>query len=286
MFQQVSLDDLVKKGKAGRNPNKGKAVAKARSDKSPRAKQNGRKTVNPVREPRGRGMVGNWGSGHQHDLRTRRQQTVYATPAQYSQQVVVAPVIHSSANKLLLSNLASGVTDSDMKELFSAIGRLRSACVHFDSNGKCLGTAEVVFQRKGDAQKAFDKYKGFALDGKVLKMSVVSEGGATTPVTSRMTGPPLKQIVYAPQDRFRGAFTVGGGKRSGRNNASASPSWRGGPGPGPGKSSAFKNGRGGNSGKDSGVKKAKTASATAPKRTKLTLENLNKEMDEFNSEKV
>lgn len=272
MSQAISLDDLVKnnkkpirKGNAGRMKKAGGA-ANGRSS-SPRTKQVGRKPGKLTREPKG--MVGNWGAHHQHDLRSRGGQPMYAT--QYNPQVVaVAP--QSDANKLLLSNLASGVTDDDMKELFSTIGRLRTARVHFDSNGKCLGTAEIVFQRRGDAQKAFDKYKGFALDGKVLKMSVVSEGGSSAPVASRMTGPPMQQSVYgSPQQQ--GMYHRANGRAAPvyktRNNRALAPT------PPSRRANKPKSANG------SAIKKV-----TTPKRTKLTLEDLNKEMDEFNSEKV
>ena len=45
------------------------------------------------------------------------------------------------------------------------MGAVRTARVHFDENGRSLGTAEVIFERRVDAITAQQKYNTLNLDG-------------------------------------------------------------------------------------------------------------------------
>jgi THO complex subunit 4 len=53
--------------------------------------------------------------------------------------------------------------------LFGDVGAVRVARVHYDENGRSLGTAEVVFERRVDAAAAQQKYNTLNLDGIIFK---------------------------------------------------------------------------------------------------------------------
>ncbi|XP_047175890.1 THO complex subunit 4B-like isoform X2 [Vigna umbellata] len=78
-----------------------------------------------------------------------------------------------SGTKLLISNLDLGVSNGDIKLLFSEEGELKRCSIHYDQNGRSKGTAEVVFMRHSDALSAIKKYNNMRLDGKPLQIELV-----------------------------------------------------------------------------------------------------------------
>ncbi|KAI3824334.1 hypothetical protein L1987_05792 [Smallanthus sonchifolius] len=81
--------------------------------------------------------------------------------------------------KLYVSNLDIGVTNEDIRELFSEIGELKRYAIHYDKSGRPNGTAEVMFARRSDAFHALKRYNNVQLDGKPMKIDIVgskSEG--------------------------------------------------------------------------------------------------------------
>ncbi|CAN4090010.1 unnamed protein product [Withania somnifera] len=60
------------------------------------------------------------------------------------------------------------------QELFSEMGELIRYAIHYDKNGRPSGSAEVVFARRSDAYQALKRYNNVQLDGKPMKIEIVT----------------------------------------------------------------------------------------------------------------
>ncbi|KAI4368823.1 hypothetical protein MLD38_017338 [Melastoma candidum] len=162
-----------------------------------------------------------------------------------------------TGTKLYISNLDYGVSNEDIKELFSEVGDLKRHTIHYDRSGRSKGTAEVVFSRRTDALAAVKRYNNVQLDGKPMRIEIVGTN-LVTPVVPAVTN----GSFAAPN--------VGFGNMNGL--------FRGGSGRG----SAFSRGRGGAGGRRSGQGRGRGRD----RGEKLSAEDLDADLEKYHTEAV
>eukprot|EP01114_Cavostelium_apophysatum_P022234 TRINITY_DN797_c0_g1_i2.p1 TRINITY_DN797_c0_g1~~TRINITY_DN797_c0_g1_i2.p1 ORF type:complete len:285 (-),score=55.09 TRINITY_DN797_c0_g1_i2:86-940(-) len=72
--------------------------------------------------------------------------------------------------KVHVDNLDFGVSEADLRDLFSAATK---AVIIYNKAGRSEGSAQVTFSRKSDAVSAINKYNGVALDGRELRLTLI-----------------------------------------------------------------------------------------------------------------
>jgi len=118
-----------------------------------------------------------------------------------------------TGTKVAVSNLDYGVSNDDIKELFSEVGDLKRHAVHYDRSGRSKGTGEVVFARRADAETAVKRYNNVQLDGKPLKLEIV---GTNLSVPAPNPQPRNWAVGNAIRSAVRGRGRGGGAFRGSR----------------------------------------------------------------------
>uniref|UniRef100_A0A5B7AAH8 Putative THO complex subunit 4A n=1 Tax=Davidia involucrata TaxID=16924 RepID=A0A5B7AAH8_DAVIN len=125
-----------------------------------------------------------------------------------------------TGTKLYVSNLEYGVSNEDLKELFSEVGDLKRFSIHYDRSGRSKGTAEVVFSRRQDGLSAVKRYNNVQLDGKPMKIEIVGTN-IVTPAVPQPADGTFGNINGVPRSGQRrggalGRTRGGGGSGGGR----------------------------------------------------------------------
>ncbi|TMW41034.1 hypothetical protein DOY81_013885, partial [Sarcophaga bullata] len=100
--------------------------------------------------------------------------------------------ISSSGYRIVVSNLHTSVTQSDIKELFEDIGEL------YDSRIVRPGVAEVIYKSLNDAEKAVDTYHNRQLDGQPMKCLLVNPRASNKPTAPAMRSSSLHSSNKTP----------------------------------------------------------------------------------------
>ncbi|KMZ74452.1 putative RNA and export factor binding protein [Zostera marina] len=204
----MSLEDLIKNNKKP-TPSRGRGT----SGVGP-ARRGSTRSVNrtqPYHNPKMKSPDSTW----QHDLYTNHQLGGFPPAAPVDNMVSSI----ETGTKLYISNLDYGVSNEDIKELFSEVGDMKRFSVHYDRSGRSKGTAEVVFSRRNDALSAVKRYNNVQLDGKPMKIEIVG--------TNIVTPAPhaINALLGNPNSSKRGGFT--GSFRSGGRFGSSQGGARG-----------------------------------------------------------
>jgi RNA recognition motif-containing protein len=76
-------------------------------------------------------------------------------------------------NKLYVGNLPYSTTEDSLKDLFSQAGSVVSAKIIFDrQSGRSKGFGFVEMESDQDANTGIEKFDGYDLDGRKLKVSI------------------------------------------------------------------------------------------------------------------
>ncbi|KAI9160313.1 hypothetical protein LWI28_007011 [Acer negundo] len=204
----MSLDDIIKSRK---NSERGRGQGRPRRGRGPGRSFSGPRMTGPVR--RGPLAVNARPSAYTIAKSFNRTRSFPWQHDLFEDSLRAAGISGIEVGaKLYVSNLHYGVTNEDIRELFSEIGELKRYAIHYDKNGRPSGSAEVVYTRKSDAFVALNRYNNVLLDGKPMKIEVVGTN-AERPISARvnvtgLNGRRKRTVVMTPGPGRVGAPAV------------------------------------------------------------------------------
>ena len=124
----------------------------------------------------------------------------------------------ANAQKIMVSGLPPDVNEEQIKELFtSTVGPLSSVQLNFDAQARSKGTATVIFQKRGDANKAFAQYNNRLIDGKrPMKIEIVMDPTKVPPPSLVSRVAPAPEAKQTPKAAASGTEKAKIGKPNAR----------------------------------------------------------------------
>lgn len=184
----MTLDDLIKQNK---KPGGGGARGRGRgSGAGPSRRFPNRAANRPAPYAAAKAPDSAW----KHDMFASDQAMAFSTQVGGGRASSI-----ETGTKLYISNLDYGVSNEDIKELFSEVGDLKRSTIHYDRSGRSKGTAEVVFSRRQDALAAVKRYNNVQLDGKPMKIEIIGTNLATATAGSTLTNVAFGDSNVAPR---------------------------------------------------------------------------------------
>jgi cold-inducible RNA-binding protein len=107
------------------------------------------------------------------------------------------------ASKLFVGNLALSTTRDELQALFAQAGEITDVFIPTDrETGRMRGFAFVEFASDGDATAAIEKFNGFELGGRALRVNAAEER-------------PRNKPSFSPRPSYGGGGGGGGGMGGG-----------------------------------------------------------------------
>ncbi|CAL9119626.1 unnamed protein product [Musa textilis] len=201
----MSLDNIIKNNKKSAAGSRGRGRG---STAGPARRVSNRSANRSAPYSVGKAPDSAW----QHDMYAAQMGSLPAPAARASAK--------ETGTKLYISNLEYGVSNEDIKELFSEVGDLKRYSINYDRSGRSKGTAEVVFARSADALAAVKRYNNVLLDGKPMKIEIIGTNIPTPAVVPQFTNGAVGSTNGSSKStrpgRGSSGWPRGGGRGSGR----------------------------------------------------------------------
>merc|ERR1711994_1086944 len=94
--------------------------------------------------------------------------------APYKKKRAATPRKSGGSSLINITNLDHAVTEADVREIFSKIGKVKKAVVMYNAKGKSRGVALVTFANAASATKAVNEYHQAEVDGRPIYVKAVS----------------------------------------------------------------------------------------------------------------